>query len=133
LPLSNLTSGSFPLRSVAISPPILEVGGSMRRVGLKKKIKKIQDTKKLVFQTPYTTFRSFPRFSSPAFCHSSSLDIIVMFLSVQVVQSQEIQVIPAKSQDDMLRVLQECWRSAQRWLTSISSVMGSAIPGQRVL
>jgi len=29
--------------------------------------------------------------------------------------------------------LQECWRSAQRWLTSISAAMTSAQLGQRVL
>ena len=31
------------------------------------------------------------------------------------------------------RVLQECWRSAQRWLTSISAAISSAMLGQRVL
>jgi hypothetical protein len=31
------------------------------------------------------------------------------------------------------RVFSECWRSAQRWLTSISAIMTLAQPGQRGL
>ena len=37
--------------------------------------------------------------------------------------------IPAESEDKLLRGLQECWRSALRWLTSIPATMGLVAEG----
>ena len=53
----------------------------------------------------------------PLRCRVASPQSSSSFMSL----SRVFAVIPAEPNDKMLRGLQECWRSAQRWLTSMSA------------